>query len=93
MNQELSFSELKALEGVDAATTLKAYPLPGNGIFYSQASGTEDCLKLSLYKFTFTPDLLHPAVSFSSSKFALDLSQPVPGVYTLHQASRTPKKL
>ena len=91
MNQELSFSKLKALEGIDAATTLKAYPLPGKGIFYSQASGTEDRLKLSLYKFTGTPDIPQPAVTFSSSKFALDLTQHVSGVYTLHQTSRIPK--
>jgi hypothetical protein len=88
MNQELSFSHLKALEGIDAATTLKAYPKPGDGFFYAQASGNEDRLKLSLYKFTGAPDLPLPAVTFSSSKFVLDLNQPVPGVYTLHQASR-----
>jgi hypothetical protein len=92
MSQEFSFPNLIALEGIHAATALKAYPKAGNGLFYTQASGNENQLKLSLCKLTGTPYLPLPAVTFTSSKFALNLSYQAPGMYTMHPSSRVADK-
>ena len=87
MNQEFPFPHLIATEGIDGATVLKVYPKAGNGLFYTQTCGNEKQLKLSLCKLTGIPDLPLPAVTFTSSKFALDLSYQVPGMYTMYQTS------
>jgi hypothetical protein len=87
MKQEFPFPNLIALEGINAATALKVYPKAGNGLFYTQTSGNEKQLKLSLYKSTAIPGLPLPAVTFTSSKFALDLSYQIPGMYSMYQTT------
>jgi hypothetical protein len=85
MNQEFSYSHLTAMDGINGATVLKFHSKPGRGIFYSQTTGNEEQLQLSASKFTGTPALIIPAVTFTSSKFALRLSPRGADKYTLHQ--------
>jgi hypothetical protein len=86
MNQEYSYSNLTAMDGINGATVLKFYAPRGRGIFYAQTSGKEDQFALSGSKLTGEPALALPAVTFTSDKFSLDLSHQATGLYVLQQA-------
>jgi hypothetical protein len=85
MNQEYSYSNLTAMDGINGATVLKFYSQGGRGIFYTQASGKEDQFQLSVSKSTGHPDSPLPAVTFSSDKFALDINHHTAGLFVLRQ--------
>jgi hypothetical protein len=90
MNQEFSYSNsystLTAMDGINGATVLKFYSKRGRDIFYVQTSGNEDQFQLSVYRLTGTPVLSIPAITFTSDKFALDLTPQATGLYVLHQS-------
>jgi hypothetical protein len=86
MNQEFSYNNLTAMDGINGATVLKFYSKRGRGIFYVQTSGEEDQFQLSPYQLTGTMVLPIPAVTFTSDKFSLDLNPQPAGHYLLHQS-------
>ena len=84
MNQDPSFFTLTAAAGMNAATALKSNPSPGNGLFYTQASGNENQFLLLSCEMTGEPVSLLPAVTFTSDKFYLDLTLRETSLYRLH---------
>jgi hypothetical protein len=86
MNQESSHLTFTAGEGINATTSLNAYPPSGSGLLYAQSSGHENQFQLLVYGLTGTPALTIPAVTFTSDKFYLVLRPHTPGGFTVHRA-------